>query len=278
MLAAPAVGLNRVFCAPNVGGRESDASYPAWEYRWGQEVVREYLEPAGDLKGKSVLDVGCGLGDKTAAYAEGDVAMVPDTDSELRDVRASCVWARDHAPAVARSFFAGDASALPVADGVFDTVVANDAMEHFNRPERALREMARAVKPGGAIWIFFTPHFSPLGSHLYDYIHAPWCHLVFRRQTLERAVARVLVTRESDMAQQDARLVAAHIMARYDTARNHMSVRWFERICRAVPGLKVVYRELCPARYRILTPLTHVPGIREIISGFVVCRLRRTVS
>jgi ubiquinone/menaquinone biosynthesis C-methylase UbiE len=71
-------------------------------------------------------------------------------------------------------------------------------MEHFSEPEHALREMARVVKPGGAIWIFFTPHFSPLGSHLYDYIYTPWCHLLFTRGQLQSAIRTILRERTPD--------------------------------------------------------------------------------
>ncbi len=275
MLARLAAGLNRAFRRPGVGGRESDEAYSEWEYHWGQEIVRAYLEPAGDLEGKTILDVGCGLGGKTAAYAEGGARLVVGTDISMKNVAASRAWAQSHAPAVSRAFFAGDAAHLPVADAFFDTVVANDAMEHFSRPEQAFHEMVRVVRPGGAIWVFFTPHFSPLGSHLYDYIYAPWCHLVFGRETLERALERVLRARNPGDGADRARAEAAHIMRRYDTELNHMSIRWFERIYKGVNNLEVAYRELRPARYRFLAPFTRVGLLRECITGFVVCRFRK---
>ena len=54
-----------------MGGRESSRAYSEWEHTVGADLVRTYLEPAGDLKGKRVLDIGCGLGGKTVAYGEG---------------------------------------------------------------------------------------------------------------------------------------------------------------------------------------------------------------
>ena len=35
----------------------------------------------------------------------------------------------------------------------------------FEEPAEALREIVRVTKRGGSIWLFFTPHFSPLGAH-----------------------------------------------------------------------------------------------------------------
>ena len=42
--------LNRFFRVPNVEGRESDTAYSEWEHRMGRELVRIYMEPAGDVR------------------------------------------------------------------------------------------------------------------------------------------------------------------------------------------------------------------------------------
>ena len=45
----------------------------------------------------------------------------------------------------------GEAEDLPFHDGRFDAVLSIGAFNYFNDPEKALREMVRAVKPGGTI-------------------------------------------------------------------------------------------------------------------------------
>jgi ubiquinone/menaquinone biosynthesis C-methylase UbiE len=45
----------------------------------------------------------------------------------------------------------GEAEDLPVQDGRFDAALSIGAFNYFNDPEKALREMVRAVKPGGTI-------------------------------------------------------------------------------------------------------------------------------
>ncbi len=266
------VWLNRVFRRPNVGGRESAGSYSQWEHHWGKEFARGYLEPAGDLAGKLVLDVGCGLGGKTVAYAQAG-ARVAGMDLSADHVEQSRVFADESGVDV--GFFVADAAALPVADGALDTVVANDAMEHFAEPGRALAEMARAVRHGGAIWIFFTPHYSPLGSHLYDYVYTPWCHLVFPRASLFGAIRLVLKERMTgaDDAAIERRL--GKIMESYDRDLNHMSIARFIGIVRSIPALEISSLELRPAKFAFFKPLTRIPGIREWVSGFVICRLER---
>jgi ubiquinone/menaquinone biosynthesis C-methylase UbiE len=45
----------------------------------------------------------------------------------------------------------GEAEDLPVQDGQFDAALSIGGFNYFNDPEKALREMVRAVKPGGTI-------------------------------------------------------------------------------------------------------------------------------
>ncbi len=47
----------------------------------------------------------------------------------------------------------GEAEDLPVSDGGFDAAISIGAFNYFNDPEKALREMVRAVKPGGVVVI-----------------------------------------------------------------------------------------------------------------------------
>jgi ubiquinone/menaquinone biosynthesis C-methylase UbiE len=45
----------------------------------------------------------------------------------------------------------GEAEDLPVRGGTFDAALSIGGFNYFNDPELALREMARAVRPGGTI-------------------------------------------------------------------------------------------------------------------------------
>jgi len=51
----------------------------------------------------------------------------------------------------------GDAGSLPWSDDSFDLVVSLEALEFFPRPRRALAEMSRVLKPGGALIVSKYP-------------------------------------------------------------------------------------------------------------------------
>ena len=212
------------------------------------------------------------------AYGEAGAAEVFGADLAVGHAAASTEYAGRKKREFGWGFSVADASALPFPDRSFDTVIANDAMEHFAEPEPAVREMSRVTKKGGAIWLFFTPHYSPLGSHLYDYVYTPWCHLMFRRQSLKGAIRKVLRTREPECETAEIERKLGQIMTSYDNDLNHMSIGWFKRIIGNHPELKVVYEEFKPAKFTALKPLTRIPYVRELVTGTVICQLERVTD
>jgi ubiquinone/menaquinone biosynthesis C-methylase UbiE len=267
--------LNRLFRKPRMGGRESSRAYSEWEYRVGADLVKTYLEPAGDLRGKRVLDIGCGLGGKTIAYGEGGASHVFGTDISLENTSSSVAYAGSKEVAHSWAFFTSDAACMPVEDAVFDTVVANDTMEHFSEPEQALSEMVRITKPGGAVWIFFTPYFSPLGSHLYDYIYIPWCHLIFTKKQLFAGIREVVAARQNERPGEDPTTRAEKIMESFERDLNRMSVRRFFNMVKVHPSMQVTFREFKPPKYSLLRGFNRLPLIRELFTGALICRLEK---
>jgi SAM-dependent methyltransferase len=61
-------------------------------------------------------------------------------------------WARlQSGPGTPPRWVRGWGDALPFAGGVFDAVLCKGALDHFDRPDVAIAEMARVAKPGGRV-------------------------------------------------------------------------------------------------------------------------------
>lgn len=57
---------------------------------------------------------------------------------------------------------------LPIADEEFDTILSTDVLEHIARPDCALAEMCRVLRPGGKL-VLTTPFFYWLHEEPHDY-------------------------------------------------------------------------------------------------------------
>lgn len=139
---------------PDFGARAAryDELRPPDELWW---EVFEVLVREGDLRGRRVLEVGCGTGVLAAALAEREAARVWGVDAEpaMLDV------ARSRVPAGV-GLKLGRAEELPFRDGWFERTVLRQVVQHVDR-ERALPELARVLAPGGraAIATFQRSHF-----------------------------------------------------------------------------------------------------------------------
>jgi SAM-dependent methyltransferase len=95
-----------------------------------------------------VLDIGCGTGQTTrqAALAASDAdALGVDIDGGI--ARARELADREGMPNV--RFEVGDAQAHPFPSGAFDVAISRFGKMFFSDPDRAFRNIARAVRAGG---------------------------------------------------------------------------------------------------------------------------------
>lgn len=142
-----------------------------------QAAARGQLAPVlrdVDIKGKVVLEVGCGHGYLTAAMAEvGQAARVIGVD-----VERSASW-DEHAesPVV---LVETDFSVVPIVDPVtVDVVVSHVVLEHVSRPIQMLSAIYDALTIDGTAWLKMNLYRSRNASHRYREVFFPWPQLLF---------------------------------------------------------------------------------------------------
>lgn len=115
--------------------------------------VRLALNPK---PGEKILDLAAGTGTSSAALAESGAEVVACDLSE-----GMIAVGRERHPEL--TFVQGDATDLPFEDATFDAVTISFGLRNVENTEKALREMARVVKPGGRLVIceFSRPTWAP---------------------------------------------------------------------------------------------------------------------
>lgn len=126
---------------------------------------RATLKALDALPGETVLDLAAGTGTSSEPLADAGVKVVPcDLSTGMLTVGKR---RRPDLP-----FTAGDATALPFADGVFDAVTISFGLRNVVDTVGALEEMRRVTRPGGRIVVceFSTPTWGPFRTVYSEYL------------------------------------------------------------------------------------------------------------
>jgi SAM-dependent methyltransferase len=114
--------------------------------------VRPAVAAMGPLRGRAVLDYGCGHGMAAVVFARAGATV---TAFDLSPGYVAEAEARAKTNGVAVRFAVADAEELPFADASFDAVWGNAILHHLDL-RRAGAELYRVLKPDG-VAVFCEP-------------------------------------------------------------------------------------------------------------------------
>ncbi len=118
---------------------------PSFVWRAGQERRLRLVRQHVTLEGQRILDVGCGVGMYTSAFARYSEHVF---GIEIEFERACA--AHLHIPRIAQSV----GESLPFGDDAFDVVFSHEVLEHVADDRLSAAEMVRVTRPGGHVVIF----------------------------------------------------------------------------------------------------------------------------
>jgi len=130
--------------------------------------ARRHLRP-----GAVILDVGCGsvlVADRLADVPAFYIGL----DYGGHHIKYAASKLASSSSPLRHALLRGDGETLPLADASVDVVVFSEVIEHLMRPERAVWELARVLRPGGMVVLTTNnasevPLRSPL-SHLFAWL------------------------------------------------------------------------------------------------------------
>jgi len=131
---------------------------------WLQPATEAMLEMAGVRRGARVLDVAAGAGDQTLDIAQ---RVGPDGYVLATDLSGSILeFAKGNARRAGYGnvgTLVADGESLQIDEGGFDATVCRLGLMLFPDPRQGLREMYRALKPGGGVCtiVFSRPETNP---------------------------------------------------------------------------------------------------------------------
>lgn len=209
------------------------------------------------IRGRTVLDFGCGAGEEAIDMARHGARRVVGLD--IRQVVLNMAARSAVAAGVADRCLFSTRVEEPI-----DVIISVDAFEHFADPAGVLKAMRRLLRPGGRVLIAFGPPWRhPLGGHLFSVF--PWAHLIFS----ERALIRW---------RSDFKTDGATRFGEVEGGLNQMTVARFERLV-AASRFQVERFEAVPIRkLRWLARLLPAWLVREYITSVVRCSLVATAT
>ena len=136
-------------------------------HRIWKDMMMDWLAPQA---GQKLLDVAGGTGDIAFRFLDrsgfGHATVLDLTSSMLAEGRS-----RAEAKQMINEidWVVGDAMNLPFEDNVFDVYTISFGIRNVTRPQEALKEAYRVLKPGGRIMVLeFSQIPVPLGQWFYD--------------------------------------------------------------------------------------------------------------
>jgi 2-polyprenyl-3-methyl-5-hydroxy-6-metoxy-1,4-benzoquinol methylase len=180
-------------------------------------ILQQWAADYGGLKGKRVLDFGCGFGESAAGIAEllaPEMVLGVDINPESRE----CVkfykgkLGRDGLPDNLK--FQEIAPGEKIAMDQIDCIFSWSVFEHVNNRMYAsiLDDLVARMKPGGLFFVQISPlYFSPEGSHLWAAGYGKWEHLTHQTSDV---VADVEAVKNLNRAEKDGLLNMYHTLNR----------------------------------------------------------------
>jgi len=151
-----------------------------------------------DIRGKKILEIGCGHGGISIFMAVNGAKEVVGIDLNTMDLEIAKkakrkIEAELGCNDLPVNFLEMNAYDMKLDLNSFDIVIADNVFEHFMEPEKVMQQSYKILKSGG---LLIVPRFSSIWSkyslHLKNGLKLPWANLFFSEQTICNVMVRIV--------------------------------------------------------------------------------------
>lgn len=195
------------------------------------KLDKELIKANFDLKGKSILDFGCGMGHMSVWFAKELGALVDGVDIDDNHIAVAQEFLKLH-PTENVTFSLRNVITDPV-EKQYDFIFLNDVIEHIHLKwiQDVLDVLIqRNLKKGGVIFFSYPPWEGPHASHLQPATKIPWIQFFPQRYVINLVKKR------------NQQLVGKHDLLTEYLELNHMTHRKLTSLLKKYK-LKMVFRK-----------------------------------
>jgi SAM-dependent methyltransferase len=125
----------------------------ARKYLWRESTIRRIAEGTGLEEGMTAVDAGCGLGYLGWTFRPyyGSGGRYIGIDCSINLLNEAKELSSEWSEGSRALFLRGSVYDLPLPDSSSDLTMCQTLLMHLEHPEKALEEMIRVTRPGGAV-------------------------------------------------------------------------------------------------------------------------------
>lgn len=252
--------------------RQSPADYYRWQFDTSPALFS--LLPNFDLRNKRVLEIGCGLGGRSAWLAQNGPCEVVAIDINGLEIDAAKRLTKEHFPCVRNLTYVHTQEDAKSKIGDFDVVLLIDSLEHVQSPCKVVKLAHSYTRPGGRAYFTTCGWFHHAGSHT----GIPFVNLFFSDETILNFIRWQVSRPDYQPSMWDSDPPIARWMGIYDLRDrpgeylNKVTIRQMNRLIRYSPFNfgKLHVMGFRNAKLRWLNPLSKVPAVQEIVHSCVI--------
>jgi len=151
-----------------IQSRKSVDDYIRWRIERSLPAIQK-IQTLTPLHKATALDIGCGYGALSRILSDRCKNVIgTEIDQTKLNIAKKTLKNKKNVQLIHVTN-----EIIPLKDNSVDVILLFDVIEHVRNPKRMISECLRVLNHSGILFVEFTPYYSIVGHHLYDFFKYP---------------------------------------------------------------------------------------------------------